>query len=139
MCSRRVTIKYNHIMSSYKKENLQQCVRNLFAQARYEFRAIHNIELKFKTDFSDMLMFKVFSLWENDYDCFYATALELIRIHSDSQIMVDLSVYVNDSDYTCSCPMGLCETPEEVFEWLKNPESLQKCLDKIHKLVKNID
>ena len=30
-------------MRSYNKENLQQCIRNLFAQARYEFRAIYNI------------------------------------------------------------------------------------------------
>ena len=126
-------------MRSYKTENLHQCVKNLFAQARYEFRAIHNIEHKFKTDSSDMLKFKVFSLWENGDDCFYATALELIRIHNDSQIMVDLSVYVKYSDYTCSCAMGLCDTPEEVFEWLKNPESLQKCLDKIDELIDNID
>lgn len=131
------SIEYS--MRTYKKENLQQCVRNLFAQARYEFRAIHNIEHKFKTDSSDMLKFKVFSLWENSDDCFYATALELIRIHNDSQIMVDLSVYVKYSDYTCSCAMGLCDTPEEVFEWLKNPESLQKCLDKIDELIDNID
>ena len=126
-------------MRSYKKENLQQCVRNLFAQARYEFRAIYNIEQKFKADLSDMLKFKVFSLWENDYDCFYATALELIRIHNDSQIMVDLSVYVKYSDYTCSCAMGLCDTPENLFEWLRKPESLQKCLDKIDGLIDNID
>ena len=126
-------------MRSYKKENLQQCVRNLFAQARYEFRAIHNIEHKFTTDSSDMLKCKVFSLWENAGDCFYATALELIRIHNDSQIMVDLSVYVKYSDYTCSCAMGLCDTPEDVFEWLRKPESLQKCLDKIDGLIDNID
>ena len=131
--------KYNRVMRSYKKENLQQCVRNLFAQARYEFRAIYNIEQKFKADLSDMLKFKVFSLWENDYDCFYATALELIRIHNDSQIMVDLSVYVKYSDYTCSCAMGLCDTPENLFEWLRKPESLQKCLDKIDGLIDNID
>ena len=126
-------------MRSYRKENLHQCVRNLFAQARYEFRAIHNIECKFKTDSSDMLKFKVFSLWENDDDSFYATALELIRIHNDSQIMVNLSVYVKYSDYTCSCAMGLCDTPEGVFEWMKKPESLQKCLDKIDGLIDNID
>lgn len=126
-------------MRSYSKENLQQCVRNLFAQARYEFRAIHNIEHKFKTDSSDMLKFKVFSLWENENDCFYATALELIRIHNDSKIMVDLSVYVKYSDYTCSCAMGLCDSPEEVFEWLRNPASLQKCLDNIDGLIDNID
>ena len=126
-------------MRSYRQEHLQQCVRNLFAQARYEFRAIHNIECKFKIDFSDMLKCKVFSLWESDGDCFYATALELIRINYDSKIMIDLSVYVKYSDYTCSCAMGLCETPEEVFEWLRNPESLQKCLDKIEGLIDNID
>ena len=127
-------------MRSYKKENLQQCVRNLFAQARYEFKAIHNIEWKFKIDVGEgMTKFKVFSLWENDNDCFYATALELIRLNYDSKIMIDLSVYVKYSDYTCSCAMGLCETPEEVFEWLRNPESLQKCLDKIEGLIDNID
>jgi uncharacterized protein YaeQ len=82
---------------------------------------------------------KVFSLWDNDGDCFYATALELIRLNNDSKIMIDLSVYVKYSDYTCSCAMGLCEKPEDVFEWLRNPESLQKCLDKIDGLIDNID
>lgn len=126
-------------MGSYRNENLKQCVRNLFAQAQYEFRVIHNIEYKFKTDLSDILKCKFFSLWKNESDCFYATALELIRIHNDSKIMVDLSVYVNFSDYTCSYPMGLCQTPEEVFEWLRNPEQLQKCLDKIDELIDTID
>ena len=50
-------------MRSYNKENLQQCVRNLFAQARYEFKAIHNIEWKFKIAVGEgMTKFKVFSL-----------------------------------------------------------------------------
>ncbi|MDD5791009.1 MAG: hypothetical protein PUD22_00295 [Erysipelotrichaceae bacterium] len=47
-----------------------------------------------------MTKFKVFSLWENDNDSFYATALELIRLNYDSKIMIDLSVYVKYSDYT---------------------------------------
>lgn len=119
-------------MRSYKKENLQQCVRNLFAQARYEF--------KFNMAVGEgMTKSKVFSLWDNDGDCFYATALELIRLNNDSKIMIDLSVYVKYSDYTCSCAMGLCEKPEDVFEWLRNPDQLQKCLDKIDVLIDNID
>lgn len=127
-------------MKSCNKQNLQQCVRNLFAQARYEFRAIHDIEWKFKIAVGEgMTKFKVFSLWDNDDDCFYATALELIRLNYDSKILIDLSVYVKYSDYTCSSAMGQCETPEEVFEWLRNPESLQKCLDKIERLIDNID
>ena len=86
-----------------------------------------------------MTKFKVFSLWDNDGGSFYATALELIRMNCDSKIMVDLSVYVKYSDYTCSCAMGLCEKPEDVFEWLRNPESLQMCLDKVDGLIDNID
>lgn len=127
-------------MRSYKKENLQQCVRNLFAQAHYEFRAIHNIEWKFKISVGDgITKFKVISYWNNENDCFYGTALELLRVNYDSKILVDLYVFVKYSDYTCSCVMGACETPVDVFEWLKNPESLQKCLDKIDELIDNID
>ena len=127
-------------MKSYNKQNLQQCVKNLLAQARYEFQAIHNIECKFKIAVGEgMTKSKVFSLWDNDGDCFYATALELIRLNDDSKIMVDLSVYVKYSDYISSCVMGQCEEPEDVFEWLRNPESLQKCLDKIDGLIANID
>lgn len=127
-------------MRTYNKENLQQCVKNLFAQARYEFRAIHDIESKFKIAVGEgMTKPKVFSIWDNEDDCFYATALELIRVNYDSKIMIDLSVYVKYSDYTCSSAMGLCETQEEVLEWLRNPESLQKCLDKIDGLIDNID
>lgn len=127
-------------MRSYKKENLQQCVRNLFAQAHYEFRTIHNIEWKFKISVGDgITKFKVISYWNNENDCFYGTALELLRVNYDSKILVDLYVFVKYSDYTCSCVMGACETPEDVFEWLKNPESLQKCLDKIDELIDNID
>lgn len=139
-CLRRLFSSDRPSVRSYNKENLQQCVRNLFAQARYEFRAIHDIESKFKTSVGEgMTKSKVFSIWDNADDCFYATALELIRVNYDSQIMIDLSVYVKYSDYTCSCAMGLCETPEEVFEWLRNPESLQKCLNKIEGLIGNID
>lgn len=127
-------------MKSYKKENLQQCVRNLFAQARYEFRTIQDIECKFNiTVGTKSLKSKVYSFWDNQDDCFYATALELIKTGYDSKILIDLSVYVKYSDYTCSCAMGLCETPEDVFDWLRNPESLQKCLDKIDELIANID
>ena len=94
-------------MRSYNKQNLQQCVKNLFAQARYEFKAIHNIECKFKIAVGEgMTKSKVLSLWDNDGDCFYATALELIRLNYDSKIMIDLSVYVKYSDYTCSCAMS---------------------------------
>ena len=101
---------------------------------------VDDIELKFKTSVGDgMIKSKVFSLWDNEDDCFYATALELIRLNYDSKIMIDLSVYVKYSDYTCSCAIGQCDTPEEVFEWLRNPESLQKCLDKIDGLIDNID
>ena len=127
-------------MRPYSKNNLEQCVKNLFAQARYEFKSIHDIESNFKVDTKDeMKKFKVFSLWENDGDCFYATGIELIQLNSDSKIMIDLSVYVKYSDYTCSCAMGLCESPRDVFEWLRNPLSLQKCLDKVSGLIANID
>ena len=53
--------------------------------------------------------------------------------------MIDLSVYVKYSAYTCSCVMGQCAKPEDVFEWLRNPDQLQKCLDKIDVLIDNID
>ena len=82
---------------------------------------------------------KVFSLWENAQDSFYATAFELIKIDSGSKIMIDLSVYVKYSDYTASCVMGQCETPTDVFMWLENPHSLQKCLAKIEALISDID
>ena len=103
-------------MRSYNKENLQRCVKNLCAQARYEFRAIHNIEWKFMIAVGEgMTKFKVFALWDNEKDCFYGTALELIRLGYESQIMIDLSVYVKYSAYTCSCVMGQCAKPEDVF------------------------
>lgn len=127
-------------MRSYQKGNLQQCVRNLFAQARYEFRVVHDIERKFGgVSGGEMIRSKVFSLWDNGADCFYGTALELISLGGDSEIMVDLSVYVKYSDYTCSCAVGLCKSPEDVFAWLKDPESLQKCLDRIDRLIADID
>ena len=127
-------------MKSYKKENLQQCVRNLFSQAHYEFRVIHNIECTFRIAVGDGLTkFKVISYWNNENDCFYGTALELCRVRYDSKILVNLYAYVKYSDYTCSYVVGACETPEDVFEWLENPESLQKCLDKIDELIENID
>jgi hypothetical protein len=53
--------------------------------------------------------------------------------------MIDLSVYVKYSAYTCSYVMGQCAKPEDVFEWLRNPDQLQKCLDKIDVLIDNID
>ena len=32
-----------------------------------------------------------------------------------------------------------CAKPDDVFEWLRNPEQLQKCLDKIDELIDTID
>lgn len=43
------------------------------------------------------------------------------------------------SEYTSSCAMGLCEKPEDVLEWLRNPESLRKCLDMVDGLIANIN
>ena len=65
--------------------------------------------------------------------------MKLIRLDYESQIMIDLSVYVKYSAYTCSCVMGQCVKPEDVFGWLRNPDQLQKCLDKIDVLIDNID
>lgn len=126
-------------MKSYNTNNLQQSVRNLFAQARYEFRAIHDIESKFNPSAEGLLRCKVYSLWDNKDDCFYATAFELIRINNTSNILIDLSVYVKYSEYTCSCPMGSCEKAEDVFLWLKDKEALQKCLDSIDRIISDID
>lgn len=66
-------------------------------------------------------------------------ALEVIRASYDSQIMIALYVYVKHTNYTCSFVIGACKTPEDVFEWLRNPEQLQKCLDKIDELIDTID
>lgn len=127
-------------MRTYDYEHLKQCVKNLFAQARYEFRTIHHIEYKFTSMMTEgMTKCKVFSLWNNAQDSFYATAFELIKIDGGSKIMIDLSIYVKYSDYTASCVMGMCETPNDVFKWLENPNSLQKCLDKIDGLIADID
>ena len=38
-------------MTTYNKEHLYQCVRNLFAQAKYEFREIHKIEPSLKSGY----------------------------------------------------------------------------------------
>lgn len=117
-------------MKSYNKENLQQSVRNLFLRARYEFDVIHGIKWKFGVSGANgMTKVKVLSYWNNENDCFYATVLELVKANPDSKILISMSVYVKFTDYACSYPVGRCDTPEEVFEWLKNPQSLQECLE----------
>jgi len=126
-------------MRSYNKEHLQQCVRNLFAQARYEFKVVLNLEDKFNAaSGKGMTECKVFSSWENDMDCFYATGFKVWKFNG-SKIMIDLYVYVKYSEYTCSCVMGSSDTPEGVFEWLRDPDSLAKCLAKVEKLVDDIE
>ena len=49
--------------------------------------------------------------WTWMLDCFYGTAMKLIRLDYESQNMIDLSVYVKYSTYTCSCVMGQCAKP----------------------------
>lgn len=111
-------------MRSYNKENLQQCVRNLFAQARYEFK-----KWKLKIALGEgVTEFKVISFWDNEDDCFYAMALELDIV--DTKIIL-LHAYIKCAAQVCSFAMESCNTQQEMLEWLRNPESRQKCLDKI--------
>lgn len=110
-------------MRSYKKENLQQCVKNLFAQARYEFK-----KWKLKIALGEgVTEFKVISFWDNEDDCFYAMALELDIV--DAKI-IWLHAYIKWAAQVCSFAMESCNTQQEMLEWLRNPESRQKCLDK---------
>lgn len=126
-------------MKTYDKEHLQQCVRNLFAQAKYEFRTVHNIESRFgNISEAGIVKAKVFSLWENSEDSFYATAFELIKRDGSTTIMINFSVYVKYSDYTCSLALTLCETPDDVFAWLQNPVSMQECLEHVDQMVDGI-
>lgn len=125
---------------SYNSSNLQQCAKNLFQQAYYELRAIHKLEYAFiipsKTSNNNKV--KVLSFWDNDEDCFYATGFEIWKFE-DSKIIIELYVLVKYSDYKCSIIVGTCNTPQEVYEWLLNNESLQKCLNNIDSLISNID
>ncbi|MBO5942651.1 MAG: hypothetical protein J6Q63_05125 [Bacteroidales bacterium] len=116
-------------MKSYSKSNLQQCVRNLFAQARYEYGKAARNGLSFP---------KTFSLWDNDSDCFYAVALETLST-SAGGLMIEFTVYVKHSEYICSRVVGSARTAEGVLEWLNDTASLKKCLEAVDTMIGNID
>ncbi len=125
---------------SYRKENLAQCIKNLFSQARYELKTIHNIENSFSRAIAENspLKVKVFSMWDNEEDCFYATSFSIWRIE-DSKIIIDLSVYVKYSDYMSSIIVGTSDTPNGIFEWLRMEDSVNICTLKANKLISNIE
>lgn len=127
-------------IKSFSYENLAQCVRNLFSQARYELKAIHDIEKSFVKAIAEDIphKVKVFSLWDNDDDCFYATSFSIWRIEG-SKIIIEFSVYVKYSDYMSSLIVGTSGTPGGVFEWLRMKESLNCCTLKAKDLISNIE
>lgn len=119
-------------MTTYNKEHLYQCVRNLFAQAKYEFRAVHKIEYtfpgfdSFDSNRSRYRCEKVCSFWEDSSDCFYSTALKIESRGGD--ILITFAVYVNFSNYTLWWPVGSVPNSKDVMKWLDEPGSLNKCL-----------
>ena len=134
---KRLLLKH---MRLYNTHHLHQCVRNLFAQAKYELRAVHGIEERFakaieRDEYSKV---KVFSLWDNGEDCFYAMAFNVWRIKG-SKILLELAVYVNYSDYMAEGVVGSVESPVDVFAWLNDKGNLQLCVERAKKLISQID
>lgn len=129
-------------MVKYDKEHLYQCVRNLFAQARYEFKAIHNIEYTFpggsfhEENSGRYRSEKVCSFWEDPSDCFYATVLKLES--NGGEILITFAVYVRFSNYTLWWPVGNCSNSTEVMKWLDESESLGKCLGLADQIIDEI-
>ncbi len=122
----------------YNKENLHQCVRNLFEKAGCElkevrdFAKVHNGEIERNLPFSDL----VISRWEESEEPFSATGFKLWRIE-DPKIMVEFAVYC--SDYKATAVVGNLEHPHEIFGWLDDPESLDLCLEWSDYLLKRFD
>ena len=129
-------------MTTYNKEHLYQCVRNLFAQAKYEFRAVHKIEYtfpgfdSFDSNRSRYRCEKVCSFWEDSSDCFYSTVLEIESRGGD--ILITFAVYVNFSNYTLWWPVGSVPNSKDVMKWLDEPGSLSKCLGLADQIIDEI-
>ena len=129
-------------MTTYNKEHLYQCVRNLFAQAKYEFRVIHKIEYTVtNASFLDdnkgcYRSEKVCSFWEDPSDCFYSTVLKIAS--NGGNILITFAVYVRFSNYTLWWPVGNVSNSKDVMEWLDEPESLSKCLGLADQIIDEI-
>ena len=128
-------------MKTYLPEHLHQCVRNLFEQTRLELRTVHHLEenLPIAMEQDADYQAKVYSMWENEADCFYATAFRVWRMRGHDLVLIELEVYVRYSNYKCSCVVGSTDTVQGVFDWLTNTESVEKCLGLIDRLLRDID
>lgn len=135
---KKIIVKY---MGLYSTHHLVQCVRNLFAQARYELRVTHCIVERFTKaiEQDEFCKVKVFSMWDNDEDCFYAIAFNVWRARESSRILLELAVYVNYSEYMAEGVVGSVESPADVFAWLSDKNNLQLCAERAKKLISQID
>lgn len=125
---------------SYNKSNLEECIRILLANAKTELESVH----KFRESFNYAIekdiprTIRVFSRWDDNEDCFSATSLSFWRIEG-SKIIVELAVYDKYSGYKATEGVGYCSTPDEVYEWLNDNESLPKCIETALELISMLD
>lgn len=115
---------------------MKECIRNLFANAETELESKHNFTKTFNYAIEKDIpqTIRVFSRWDNDEDSFSATSLTFWRIEG-SDILIELAVYDRYSGYKATRVVSSHSTPDKVFEWLKNNESISMCIEAANDLI----
>ena len=125
---------------TYSKENLAQCIQGLFTNTVDELERRYNFREEFNKAIEQDIPLNIrwFSRWNNEGDCFSATSLSFWRIEG-SKLIIELAVYDKYSGYKATFGVGYCDTPEEIFEWLETPGSIQKCIECAEELIEMFD
>lgn len=124
----------------YSIKNLEQCIKDLFINAENQLDKNYNFKDTFTRAIEKDIphTVRIFSRWDNDMDCFSAISLSFWRIEG-SKLIVELAVYDRCSGYKASVGVACCSTPDEVLDWLKESDSIPKCIESACYLISILD
>lgn len=121
--------------------NLMQLTKNLIMQAIYEFDRRFNVRQEFQQalDNNETYNFKVFSMWNNDSDEFYAGAFELMHLSNSDRSTLNIIIYSKYTTYLSECCVFGFYSIDEMLTWLRQEETPMKCYQHMERLLDNLN
>lgn len=122
---------------SMTNPNLMQLTKNLIMQAIYEFDRRFNVRQEFQQALENnkAYQFKVFSMWDNDSDEFYAGAFILTHLAKHDRSMLEIVIYSKHIDLIVETPVLSFHTIDEAIAWIRKEETPMVCYQHMERLL----
>lgn len=122
---------------SMTNPNLMQLTKNLIMQAIYEFDRRFNVRQEFQQALENnkAYQFKVFSMWDNDSDEFYAGAFILTHLANHDRSMLEIAIYSKNIDLIVETSVLSFHTIDEVIAWIRKEETPMVCYQHMERLL----